>query len=433
MWVFRSGGRLTGPVETLSSPAAASVAPTRSVRPLLSVLASLPPRNMLGRRWLSYGSQQRGASSALVPTLNSADRRAAFLSRSELRQAKRVVIKMGSAVVTRADGQGLALGRLAAIIEQVAELQNSGAECIMVTSGAVAFGKQKLSQELLMSMSMRETLSSVDRTSELKSIAQHELKRPNAAVGQSGLMALYEAMFRNYGILVGQVLVTKQDFLNDDTREQLFNTIRELMALNIIPIINTNDAVSPPPAPAITDETLNISDNDSLASRVAVDINADLAILMSDVDGIYDRPPKADGANLLHYFNPKNIETIKFGDKSNFGTGGMESKVKSAAFALEQGCSVIICNGMKYNTIRNIMAGQNIGTMFTRLEVRGTSVEILARNARAGSRRLCSLSPAERADIIRHLAAGLTANQQELLEANALGAVHKHHTIDFTV
>ena len=75
----------------------------------------------------------------------------------------------------------------------------------MVTSGAVAFGKQKLAQELLMSMSMRETLSSVDRTSELKSIAQHELKRPNAAVGQSGLMALYEAMFRNYGILVGQV------------------------------------------------------------------------------------------------------------------------------------------------------------------------------------------------------------------------------------
>jgi len=398
------------------------------------LLNSLPPKNMLQKRWNSSSSrsyssgapgtmQQRGLnkgaslSSALVQ-MNSFDRRSAFMTRSELKKAKRVVIKLGSAVVTRADGQGLALGRLAAIIEQVAEIQNSGADCIMVTSGAVAFGKQKLSQELLMSMSMRETLSSVDRTSELKNIAQHELKRPNAAVGQSGLMALYEAMFRNYGILVGQVLVTKQDFFNDDTREQLFNTIRELMALNIIPIINTNDAVSPPPQDSVMQGTLNITDNDSLASRVAVDINADLAILMSDVDGIYDRPPKDDGAQLLHYFNPKNTDKIKFGDKSNFGTGGMESKVKSAGFALDHGCSVIICNGMKYNTIRSIMAGENIGTMFSPLEVEGTSVSVLAKNARSGSRKLNSLAPEDRAEIIRHLATSLLSNEKEIMEAN---------------
>ena len=367
--------------------------------------------------------QQRGLnkgaslSSALVQ-MNSFDRRSAFMTRSELKKAKRVVIKLGSAVVTRADGQGLALGRLAAIIEQVAEIQNSGADCIMVTSGAVAFGKQKLSQELLMSMSMRETLSSVDRTSELKSIAQHELKRPNAAVGQSGLMALYEAMFRNYGIIVGQVLVTKQDFINDDTREQLFNTIRELMALNIIPIINTNDAVSPPPQETVMQGTLNITDNDSLASRVAVDINADLAILMSDVDGIFDRPPKDDGAQLLHYFNPKNTNNIKFGEKSNFGTGGMESKVMSAGFALDHGCSVIICNGMKYNTIRSIMAGENIGTMFSPLEIEGTSVSVLAKNARSGSRKLSSLAPEDRAEIIRHLANSLLSNEKDIMEAN---------------
>eukprot|EP00090_Calanus_glacialis_P002809 TRINITY_DN1207_c0_g1_i1.p1 TRINITY_DN1207_c0_g1~~TRINITY_DN1207_c0_g1_i1.p1 ORF type:complete len:839 (+),score=297.34 TRINITY_DN1207_c0_g1_i1:293-2809(+) len=397
------------------------------------LLSNLPPKNMLQKRWISstsrlYSSgnpgsmQQRGLqgaslSSALVQ-MNSFDRRSAFMTRSELKKAKRVVIKLGSAVVTRADGQGLALGRLAAIIEQVAEIQNSGADCIMVTSGAVAFGKQKLSQELLMSMSMRETLSSVDRTSELKSIAQHELKRPNAAVGQSGLMALYEAMFRNYGIIVGQVLVTKQDFINDDTREQLFNTIRELMALNIIPIINTNDAVSPPPQETVMQGTLNITDNDSLASRVAVDINADLAILMSDVDGIFDRPPKDDGAQLLHYFNPKNTNNIKFGEKSNFGTGGMESKVMSAGFALDHGCSVIICNGMKYNTIRSIMAGENIGTMFSPLEIEGTSVSVLAKNARSGSRKLSSLAPEDRAEIIRHLANSLLSNEKDIMEAN---------------
>eukprot|EP00092_Neocalanus_flemingeri_P019988 GFUD01021648.1.p1 GENE.GFUD01021648.1~~GFUD01021648.1.p1 ORF type:complete len:841 (+),score=219.23 GFUD01021648.1:228-2750(+) len=398
------------------------------------ILNNLPPKNMIQKRFISTSSrlyssgnpstmQQRGLnkgvslSSSLVQH-SSLDRRSAFLTRNELKNAKRVVIKLGSAVVTRADGQGLALGRLAAIIEQVAEIQNSGADCIMVTSGAVAFGKQRLSQELLMSMSMRETLSSMDRTSELKNIAQNDLKRPNAAVGQSGLMALYGAMFRNYGIIVGQVLVTRQDFINDDTREQLFNTIRELMALNIIPIINTNDAVSPPPQETSMQGTLNITDNDSLASRVAVDINADLAILMSDVDGIYDRPPKADGAQLLHYFNHKNMDDIQFGEKSNYGTGGMESKVKSAGFALDHGCNVIICNGLKNNTIRNIMAGETIGTMFSPLEIKGTSVEVLAKNARSGSRKLSSLAPEDRAEIIRHLATSLLSNEFEIMEAN---------------
>merc|ERR1719167_1621836 len=229
---------------------------------------------------------QTGTLSQALFQLNGQDgRHSPFLTRAQLAGAKRVVIKLGSAVVTREDGQGLALGRLAAIIEQVSEIHNSGAKCILVTSGAVAFGKQKLGQELLMSMSMRETLSSVDRSSKAKSIAHNELKRPNAAVGQSGLMALYEAMFRNYGILVGQVLVTKQDFRNENTRKQLFNTIQELMALHIIPVINTNDAVSPPPADIMDNSNgkLNITDNDSLGCTIAVDIAADLAILMSDV------------------------------------------------------------------------------------------------------------------------------------------------------
>ena len=109
---------------------------------------------------------------------------------------------------------------------------------------------------------------------------------------------------------------------------------------------------------------------------------------------------------------------IRFGEKSLTGTGGMESKVKSSLWALDNGCGVVICNGMKYNTIRNIMAGNNIGTMFTPLELEGTSVEVLAKNSRAGSRRLCSLAPEERADIIRHLAASLLSSEAEIMEAN---------------
>lgn len=188
-------------------------------------------------------------------------------------------------------------------------------------------------------------------------------------------------MFRNYGILVGQVLVTKQDFYNEVTRTQLFATMSELMALNIIPIINTNDAVSPPPQ---KDEdvagTLGIKDNDSLAARVAVELNADLAILMSDVDGIYDKPPSQDNARVIHNFIPSDLGKIEFGTKSDVGTGGMESKVNSAMWALEHGCNVVICNGMKYNTIRKIMYGQKVGTFFSISAPDGQPAEILAKN-----------------------------------------------------
>lgn len=115
----------------------------------------------------------------------------------------------------------------------------------MVTSGAVAFGKQKLTQELLMSLSMRETLSTNDHAR--KDVRTLLEARAAAAVGQSGLMSLYDAMFSQYGVKIAQVLVTKPDFYNDETRKNLFSTLSELISMNIVPIINTNDAVTPPP------------------------------------------------------------------------------------------------------------------------------------------------------------------------------------------
>merc|ERR1711884_536872 len=315
-----------------------------------------------------------------------------------------------------------ALGRLASITEQVAELQNRGHECIMITSGAVAFGKQKLGQELLMSMSMRDTLQTNSNTKdEIQSLMKSgSLKRPNAAVGQSGLQALYETMFRNYGIMVAQVLVTKGDFYNEQTRAQLFATLQELMALNIIPIINTNDAVSPPPQADDDMGPIAIKDNDSLAARVSVEINADLAILMSDVDGIYDKPPSHDNARVIHTFIPSDLSKVEFGEKSNVGTGGMESKVNSALWALENKCSVVICNGMKYNAIRKIMDGEKIGTFFAQTTTDGTPSEILASNARQGSRRLCSLTPEDRAEIISQIADNLLKKEAEILRANKM-------------
>jgi delta-1-pyrroline-5-carboxylate synthetase len=347
-----------------------------------------------------------------------------ILYRNQLKNAKRIVIKLGSAVITRADGNGLALGRLAAIVEEISELQNDGRECILITSGAVAFGKQKLAQEVMMSMSMRETIQQNNTKDEINALMKRSLKKPNAAVGQSGLQALYETMFRNYGILVGQVLVTKADFYNKETREQLFTTIDELLQLNIIPIINTNDAVSPPPTETEdVDGILGIKDNDSLAARVAAETHADLAILMSDVNGIYDRPPELENARIIHTFNPRDAQNIEFGAKSDVGTGGMESKVKSALWALENGSSVVVCNGMRYNTIRKVMKGDKIGSFFTRAEPDVVPVEILAKNARNGSRSLQALSPSERAQIITSIADALIRRSDEILTANKLDLV----------
>jgi delta-1-pyrroline-5-carboxylate synthetase len=303
----------------------------------------------------------------------------------------------------------------------VSELQNEGRECILITSGAVAFGKQKLAQEVMMSMSMRETIQQGNTKEDINALMNKSLKKPNAAVGQSGLQALYETMFRNYGILVGQVLVTKADFYNTHTREQLFTTIDELLQLNIIPIINTNDAVSPPPDKTEdVDGILGIKDNDSLAARVAVETKADLAILMSDVDGIYDKPPAYDNSRVMYTFNPCDLNLVKYGEKSAAGTGGMESKVKSALWALENGSSVVICNGMKYNTIRKIMAGQKLGSFFTQAEPDVMPVEILAKSARKGSRRLQSLSPTERAQIITTIGDSLIRRSDEILKVNQL-------------
>uniref|UniRef100_A0A1A9WE28 AA_kinase domain-containing protein n=1 Tax=Glossina brevipalpis TaxID=37001 RepID=A0A1A9WE28_9MUSC len=181
---------------------------------------------------------------ASTPEKRQNERKPTFSERSQLKYARRLVVKLGSAVITREDNHGLALGRLASIVEQVAECHLEGREVMMVTSGAVAFGKQKLAQELLMSLSMRETLAPKDHSKEEESFLLDP--RAAAAVGQSGLMSLYDAMFAQYGVKIAQVLVTKPDFYNEETRTNLFATLSELISLNIVPIINTNDAVSPP-------------------------------------------------------------------------------------------------------------------------------------------------------------------------------------------
>ncbi|XP_035186678.1 delta-1-pyrroline-5-carboxylate synthase isoform X3 [Oxyura jamaicensis] len=294
-----------------------------------------------------------------------------FAHRSELKHAKRIVVKLGSAVVTRGDECGLALGRLASIVEQVSMLQNQGREMMIVTSGAVAFGKQRLRHEILLSQSVRQALHSGQ--SQLKDMAIPVLEaRACAAAGQSGLMALYEAMFTQYSICAAQVI--------------------------------------------------SVKDNDSLAARLAVEMKTDLLIVLSDVEGLFDSPPGSDDAKLIDIFYPGDQQSVTFGTKSRVGMGGMEAKVKAALWALQGGTSVVIANGthpkISGHVITDIVEGKKVGTFFSEVKPAGPTVEQQGEMSRAGGRTLAALQPEQRAEIIYRLADLLTDQREEILLAN---------------
>nr|XP_061807586.1 delta-1-pyrroline-5-carboxylate synthase-like [Nerophis lumbriciformis] len=349
-----------------------------------------------------------------------------FAHRGELRHAKRIVVKLGSAVVTRGDECGLALGRLASIVEQVAVLQNQGREMMIVTSGAVAFGKQRLRHEILLSQSVRQALHSGH--SQLKDMSMPVLEaRACAAAGQSGLMALYEAMFSQYSTCTAQVLVTNLDFYDDQKRKNLNSTLKELLRMNIVPIVNTNDAVVPPPQPDSDLQGVNvisIKDNDSLAARLAVEMEADLLIVLSDVEGLYNRPPGTDDAKLIDIFYPGDQQSITYGTKSRVGIGGMEAKVQSSIWALQGGTSVVIANGthpkVTGHVITDIVEGKKVGTFFSETKPAGPTVEQQTEMARNVGRKLAALRPEQRSEIICRLADLLIERKDDILSANKM-------------
>lgn len=403
----KSGQRLCQGLSTRSLVLASTSSSSNQISAFSSLAGGASPSSQFLQRKWRLESRANISTSQVMP--------AQAMFRSDLVNCKRVVIKLGSAVITREDECGLALGRLASIVEQACELHAMNKQVIMVTSGAIAFGKQKLHQEMLMSMSMRQTLHTSKRQGSLIE------PRACAAVGQSGLMSLYEAMFNQYGVKTAQVLITKPDFFHEESRRNLIGTLKELLQLSIVPILNTNDAVAPPPQiDKDLQGVISLKDNDSLAARLAVEVDADLMILMSDVDGLYTGPPGQEGSRLLHTYCPEVDETsVIFGEKSRVGLGGMDSKVRAASWALDNGTTVVICNGHEDRAIHNIVSGKNIGTFFTKSKVQNAPVELMAMQAREGGRVLQTTTPNQKHLIITKLANLLLERQRDILDANS--------------
>lgn len=258
--------------------------------------------------------------------------------RELLRNANRIVVKVGTSTLTHATGK-LNLQRIEKLVRELADLANQHKEILLVTSGAVGAGMEKLGWQ-----------------EKPRSIAD---KQAAAAVGQGMLMHIYEKIFAEYGQIVAQVLLTREDSINRKRFLNSRNTLLGLIKHDVIPIINENDVVAW--------EELKIGDNDNLSALVAGLVDADALIILSDVDGVYtENPAQNSQARLIAVIEEitPEIEEIAGGPGTLRGTGGMYTKIQAGKIAMNSGVPMVIANGGDDGNIRNILAGQEIGTLF---------------------------------------------------------------------
>ncbi|VVA25347.1 PREDICTED: delta-1-pyrroline-5-carboxylate [Prunus dulcis] len=339
--------------------------------------------------------------------MDSVDPTRAFVNR-----VKRIVVKVGTAVVTRGDGR-LALGRLGALCEQLKDINAQGYEVILVTSGAVGLGRQRLRYRRLANSSFADLQN-----------PQNDFDgKACAAVGQSSLMALYDTMFSQLDVTSSQLLVTDSVFRDEAFRKQLSETVKSLLKLRVVPIFNENDAVSTRKAP-YEDSSGIFWDNDSLAGLLALELKADLLVLLSDVEGLYDGPPTDPKSKLIHtYVKEIHHGEITFGDKSRVGRGGMTAKVNAAVCAAYGGIPVVITSGYATDNIKKVLRGDRIGTVFHQdahlwTLVKEEGARDLAVSARESSRQLRALGSKDRRKILLDVADALVANEGQIIAEN---------------
>lgn len=265
-------------------------------------------------------------------------------SREALKKAKRIVIKVGTSTITYANGKRN-FSQIDRLAREISDLQNQGKEMILVTSGAVAVGVDRMG------------LPGKPKTIPGKQAA--------AAVGQGVLMHTYEKFFADYGQIVAQVLITKTEAIDRHRYTNTRNTFMELMRQRVIPIVNENDVVA-------LDE-LKIGDNDNMSALVAGIVDADLVIILSDVDGLYTANPQTHPDAVIvpevAEITPE-IEASASGVGSARGTGGMATKIQAAKAATSSGIHLVIASGTEKNAITRVLQGEELGTLFVSRENR---------------------------------------------------------------
>lgn len=267
------------------------------------------------------------------------------MDREKFIEAKRIVIKLGTNVLRGDDGH-VSLPRVFSFIEDISNLVHDGKEVIVITSGAVGLGKKRLG------------LDSTEGTA---------LKQACAAIGQSKLMSIYETGFDTYGLVAAQILLTEDDFSIRTRYLSLRTTLNKLLELGVIPVINQNDTVSTIEiAPRYANMQVCFSDNDKLSALVASELDADLLIILSDVDGLFDKNPKTNpDAKIIREVPEVTDEIYALGtDASEGGRGGMRTKLKAARLVTRFGGKVLIANGKVPFIIKKIFNGEDYGTMF---------------------------------------------------------------------
>jgi len=268
-------------------------------------------------------------------------------ARQKLAAARRIVVKVGTNVVMRDDGR-LALSQLYGIAESIARLRQQGRDMLLVSSGAVGLGMERLGIS--------------QRPAELSQI------QACAAIGQSRLMAIYDDAFDKLGCRTAQVLLTEDDFLDLERYANLRSTLASLLTMGVIPVINENDTVSTAeldhPSDTPTRERV-FGDNDKLSALVMAHIDANLLLLLSDVDGLYNRDPAAAGAELIPQVSAIDDEVLRFAQgKNGRGRGGMATKLEAARVATEANGFAVIANGRLPNVVDRVCCGDMVGTLF---------------------------------------------------------------------
>lgn len=269
--------------------------------------------------------------------------------RKALKNKKRIVIKIGSSSLQHTETGDLDYIKMDVLIRELCNLKNQGKDVILVTSGAIAAGRKAIN------------------LSDTKSDNPLAVKQACAAIGQARLMMTYQKIFAEYNQVAAQILMTKNTIVDNLNRYNAHNTFSELLKLGVIPIVNENDTVATYEI-QVGDNDVLIGDNDTLSAIVAALVDADLLILLSDIDGLYtDDPRKNPNAEFIEQVDELTDDYINMGKAStgsNVGTGGMNTKMTAAQIATNSGADMVIANSSDIRIIHRIMDGRNHGTIF---------------------------------------------------------------------